>query len=176
MKKYIHSLFLALFAISAVIGTASCSTDEEQGNDSATVSNITLNDTTYITKEPYYYLDPVQGGMAFCAVFQSNQVEKPIMFILYYSNDYSNITYGENLDNDDIHIAFLYGAGSINNSAIAHNYTSIEHGNVTALPYSEGRGLKFNNLKLTTSSNPNKTYTLNGTISYNYKILGSTIE
>lgn len=39
MKKYIHSLFLALIAISAVIGTASCSTDEEQGNDSATVEN-----------------------------------------------------------------------------------------------------------------------------------------
>ena len=182
MNKYISRLFVIFITTSIALFMASCSNDDDEelgNNDSnSTVTNVTLNGITYTTTEQsHYFIDPNEDALAFGAVLKSNEVEKPIMFVLYYPNwdwEDKKITDGKELTG--IHIAFKEGAGSIAGYEVALNNTTVESGNVIAIPYEGGHGLKFNNLTFTTSSNPNQRFVLDGTIYYKYNNLTNPVQ
>ena len=182
MERYINRLFVMFIAVSISLFTASCSddSDEEIGNNDAnsTVTNVTLNGVSYTTtNQSHYYIDPVEGALGFGAVLKSDDVEEPIMFILYYPNwdlEERKITDGKELNG--VNIAIKKGAGSISGGEAMSSYTEILSGNIIAVPYEGGHGLEFNNLKFTTSYNSGQTFTLNGTVYYKYKILDNPVN
>jgi len=182
MNKYTSRLFAIFITTSIALFTASCSNDddEELGNDNsnATVTNVTLNGVTYTTtNQSNYYIDPVEGALGFGTVLKSDDVEEPILFILYYPNwdlEERKITDGKELNG--VNIAIRKGAGSITGGEVSSSYTEIQSGNIIAVPYEGGHGLEFNNLKFTTSYNSGQTFVLQGTIYYKYKILDNPIK
>lgn len=180
MERYINRLFVMLIAVSTSLFMASCSNDDDNEieDGSSTVSNVTLNGVTYTTTEQSHYIvDTNEDALGFVSVLKSDEVEEPIMFALYYPGwDWEDrkITDGKELTG--IHIAFKEGAGSIAGYEVALNYTTVESGNVIAVPYDGGHGLEFNNLTFTTSSNPNQTFVLDGTIYYKYNNLTNPLQ
>lgn len=182
MERYINRLFVMFIAVSIALFTAGCSNDDDEeigkNDGNSSVTNVTLNGITYTTTEQsHYFIDPNEDALAFGAVLKSDEVEEPIMFVLYYPNwdwEENKITAGKELIG--IHIAFKEGAGSIAGYEVALNNTTVESGNVVAVPYDGGHGLEFNNLTFTTSSNPNQTFVLDGTIYYKYNRLENPVN
>ena len=184
MKRYISCLFVMLISVSVSLITTSCvyDDDEETGkNDgNSTVTNVTLNGITYkTTDQSSYIIDSEEDALSFDASLKSDEVEEPILLVLYYigwDNEDRKIKDGKELELGAVNIALLIGAGSIRGSEVTASYTEFLSGNIIAVPYEGGHGLEFNNLKFTTSYNSGQTFELDGTIYYKYTILDNPIK
>lgn len=172
---FLHRVWTSI-SILALVCFVGCSDNaDDEANGSNVASRITLNDMEYTAIDNSYFKEPVNVAYAFISQLKTENLSKGL--IIYYNNyEVYKITDGEDLLENNIHIAFTTGAGSYSSSKISSNRTDIISGSITVVPFNDGHGLKFNNLKFTTSSNPDETFEIDGTIYYSYKILENPIS
>lgn len=141
---------------------------EEEQDEPTPTMNVTLDGVSCSVGTSVYGRDWVDVAWAFISSLHSANENQA--FLLYYENyEVNEVERGKKLDNDCIHIAFHKGAGSVSGSQVNCNYTEILGGSVSVVDYSKGVGLRFNNLRFITSSNPGHTYRLQGTIYYEFR-------
>lgn len=168
MKKYLYSLMVALLATMSFT-LASCGDDDDEPEGGSASTSVTFNNASCQVGTAFYLIDRENEAYGFIATIKSDNGNQTIF--LYYDRFGESLDRGNKLDPSRVHIAVRNSGGNVSGSQISSARTNILNGDITVVDYSEGCGLKFNNLKFETSANEGETFSLNGTINYEYKRL-----
>jgi hypothetical protein len=138
--------------------------EESKQEESVPEMNVTLDGVNYsVGKSVYFHEWLVNDVWAFMSSLHSSDENKAFAF--YY--DYDDLERGALLDNSEMKIEFVNGGGT--GSSVSSLNTKVLGGSVRVVEYSQGVGLRFNNLKFRTDPNSQHTYQLNGTIYYDFR-------
>ncbi|TGY04148.1 hypothetical protein [Muribaculum sp. NM65_B17] len=170
MKKFLYSLMAVVFAAFSFALT-SCGDDDDEPDDvsTSTSTTVTFDNSTYTVGTAFYLIDTENDAYGFVATIKAESGNKTVF--LYYDRFGNSLERGTKLDPSRVHIVVRDGAGNVSGSQVALKVTTVLNGDITVVDYSEGCGLKFNNFRFETSDNEGTTYSLNGTINYDYKRL-----
>ncbi len=168
MRKYLYTLMVVMFAAFSFVLT-SCGDDNDGPDDVSASTTVTFDNAQYSVGTAFYLIDTENDAYGFVATIKAESGNKTVF--LYYDRFGDTLERGKKLDPSRVHIVVKDGSGNVSGSQVILKVTTVLSGDITVVDYSEGCGLKFNNFRFETSANEGTTYSLNGTINYDYKRL-----